>query len=119
MFNAGHITSNDEGIKFFEKYDVEFKIMKNLDEIRGKSTSRAYNTWKSAESSLKSCGAGRLVDHVDVWEDKAGKAIATLSPYTGMITDELEILMRSFGFVIEYSGCRPYAGVDMIVVKEI
>lgn len=119
MYNAGHITNNEEGIKFFEKYDVEYKQMKQSGELRGKMTTsnKAYEFWKNAEDVLKGCGAGMLIDHIDVWEDKDGQPIVTLSPYHGMVTEGLKDRMRNHGFVIEYANCTPYMGADMIVVR--
>lgn len=118
MFSAGHITNNDEGIKLFEKYGIEYKQMKRSGELRGQlyPRDRYYDFWSEVKHILPE----ELNDHVDVWQDAAGKPVAVLSPYAGRSAlNGLAEEMERRGYLIELSGCFPYVGTEAIVVRRM
>ena len=112
MFSVGHITNNEEGIKLFEKYGIEYQQMKRSGELRGQiyPRNRYYDFWGDVKQLLPE----ELNDHVDVWQDSAGKPVAMLSPYAGRHTlNGLAEVMERCGYLIELSECFPYAGTDV------
>lgn len=118
-YREGYCTDNSEGIKLFDKYDIDYKVDKSRGRLCGSYVLNDRN-WEFREG-LRKALPSELNDHVDLWQDRDGDPVAVLSPYWNerCFTRKIVNRLAQRGFQIELSGCYPYAGVEAFVIRWI
>lgn len=116
-YREGYCTDSSEGIKLFDKYDIDYKVDESRGRLCGPYVLNDRN-WEFREG-LRKALPSELNDHVDFWQDRDGDPVAVLSPYWNerCFTRKIVNRLARRGFQIELSGCYPYAGVEAFVIR--
>jgi hypothetical protein len=118
MYSKGFVTDREQAIALYEKYGIPYTVMKRSGEVRAEKPAGGIAFKNEVEEMLKSVGGDGLLDHVDICQSKDGWVFIS-SSYSAEISDMLKLRVETWGYSIEYSGCRPYMDVDAVVIRSL
>lgn len=118
MYSKGFVTDREQAIALYEKYGIPYVIMKRSGEVRADMPAGGNVFRGEVQEMLESIGAENLLDHAAVYDSKDGWVFIS-SPYDAEISDMLRRRVETWGYSIEYSGCRPYMDVDAVVIRSL